>query len=348
MSRKLDPIEARVCRAVFAFLAVTVIGFLLLTAIEHLFEPPVFVNQAQTHPQVTPSDGNTAEYPSQSSRPMQTLSAQAEQERTRNTLPDDAVRLSLQNYASALRVRLEPPDLVRGIWFDPRPLHQTLDGTSLTLSDALPAPTLTQTFQPEWDSDLATGTLVSAEPSSLDVPQETSTLSQPASPTTQREPKQASLGSSEEPVRQIQSRLRDLGFLSSANSGVWDSSSRDALRDFKVVNHLSHDDIWDQQTSEKLHSSTAIRADQSFVGRWSTTPCRTKELRLSINSRGARSSTGSVCEFHDLALDNRGWRVRTTCSHGDQRWTANGKFTLMDNKLLWTSGRDVISYFRCT
>jgi hypothetical protein len=356
MSRELGPIELRVCRAVFAFLAVTVVAFLLLTAIESLFDPPASVNQAQTHPEITSSDGRNAEQPSQSSPAMQTLGAQSQQEPARAAVPDDAARLSLQKYASTLKVWSEPPEattLERAIRFDPRPLERGLDGTSLAPSDAVPIPTLTETFQPQQEGTLVTANFASAEPLPLDLPQETNMLSQPPSPTTQREPKQASLSLAsltEEHVRQIQSRLRDLGFLSSANSGAWDGSSRDALRDFKVVNHLPHDDIWDQQTSEKLHSKTAIRADQSFIGRWSTTPCRsakTKELRLSVNSRRARSSTGSVCEFHDLASDNRGWRVRTTCSEGDQRWTANGKFTLMDNKLVWTSERDVISYFRC-
>src|SRR5215831_5664023 len=101
MSRKLGPIEVRVCRAVFAFLAVTVVTLVLLTAIEYLFELPAFVNRAQTHPEITGS-GHSA---SQSSRPMQTLGAQPQQERVPNTLPNDAIRVSLQNYASALRSR---------------------------------------------------------------------------------------------------------------------------------------------------------------------------------------------------------------------------------------------------
>jgi hypothetical protein len=355
MSRELGPIELRVCRAVFASLAVLVAAFLLLTAVESLFDPPASVNRAQTHPEITSSDGRNAEQPSQSSPPVQTLGAQSHQEPARGAVPDDAARLSLQRYASTLKVR-EPSEATtqdRAIRFDPRPLDRTLDGTSLVPSDAVPVPILTEAFQPQQEGTRVTANFASADPFSVDLREETNTLPQPPSPTMQPEPKQTSLSSAsltEENVQQIQSRLRDLGFLSSANSGAWDGSSRNALRDFKVVNHLSHDDKLDQETSEKLHSKTVIRADQSFIGRWSTTPCRsakTKELRLSINSRRARSSTGSVCEFHDLASDNRGWRVRTTCSQGDQRWTANGKFTLMDSKLVWTSERDVISYFRC-
>jgi hypothetical protein len=155
---------------------------------------------------------------------------------------------------------------------------------------------------------------------------------------------------SRENVRQIQARLHELGFLSSASTDEWDARSRDALRDFKLVNRLPHNDKWDVRTSEKLHSQTAVRADRSFIGNWSTAPCRsatTKDMRMSINSRRAKSSTGSICEFHDIASGNVEWRVQATCSQGDRHWTANGKLALMANKLVWTSEQDVISYFRC-
>ena len=131
MSRELGPIELRVCRAVFAFLAVMVAAFLLLTAVESLFDPPASVNRAQTHQEITSSDGRNVEQPSQSSPPVQTLGAQSLQEPARGAVPDDAARLSLQRYASTLKVR-EPPKATtqeRTIRFDPRPLDRSLDGT---------------------------------------------------------------------------------------------------------------------------------------------------------------------------------------------------------------------------
>jgi hypothetical protein len=353
MSRELGPIELRVCRAVFAFLAVMVVAFLLLTAIESLFDPPAS-NHAQTHQEITSSEGPNAEQPSQSSPPMQTLGAQSQQEPARGAVPDDVVRLSLQKYASTLKVRSEPPEattLERAMWFDSRPLERSLDGTSLVPLDPAPVPTLTVKSQRQQEGTLVTANFASAELSSLDLPQKMNLLLQPPAPTTAGEPTEPPQRSAAlEDVGQIQSRLRDLGFLSSANSGVWDRSLRNALREFKLVNHLGNNDIWDLPTSEKLNSQTAIRADQSFIGIWSTAPCRsvrTKEERITINSRRAKSSAGSICEFHDFESDSRGWRVRSTCSLGDKHWTANGKFTLTANKLVWTSERDVISYFRC-
>ena len=153
-----------------------------------------------------------------------------------------------------------------------------------------------------------------------------------------------------ERVLQIRSRLRDLGFLSAAKGGAWDTSVRDALRDFKITNHLRNDDVWDLDTSKKLNSPTAIRANQSIIGSWSTGTCRSTkptDTRLSISSRRAKSSTGSVCEFRDLQWANHEWRVKANCSQGPQHWVANGRVALMANKLVWTSERDVISYSRC-
>jgi hypothetical protein len=54
----------------------------------------------------------------------------------------------------------------------------------------------------------------------------------------------------------------------------WDASTRNALRDFKVVNSLANDDAWDAKTSRKLNSETAIHAYQSTIGNWSTGSCR--------------------------------------------------------------------------
>jgi hypothetical protein len=352
MSRDLGPTELRVCRMVFAFLGVMVFAFLLFTAIESLSNPSPPVRKVQIQPDITNATDRNPKQPRQSSPPIQTLGAQSQKDPVRGAVPDDPARVSLSNK----KVRSEPPEataLERAIRFDPRPLEQRLDGKSLVLADDVPKSTSTETFQPRQQGTIVTATFATAEPPSLDPPQEVKPLPQRLAPTTQREPKEPSLRAASltyEHVQQIQSRLRELGFLSSTNSDAWDATSRDALRDFKLVNRLANDDIWDLRTSEKLNSQTAVRADRSFIGSWSTAPCRsarTKNLRLSINTRGARSSTGSVCEFRDFESDDRGWRVRATCSQGNQRWSADGKFTLTANKLVWTSERDIVSYFRC-
>jgi Putative peptidoglycan binding domain len=317
MSRDLGPSELRVCRIVFACLVVMAFGFLLLSAVESLSNPSPPARQVQA-PAVASSTRPNPMLPNQSSSMIKAAQGQAGQ----GAVLDGPVRVFLLN----MKLWSELPDpatLERTVRFDPRPLAQRLGG-----ADALPQPGSTSTFHPQPDGLIVTASFASAGATSMDLPWE-----------------MKSLPMSEEQVRRIQSRLRDLGFLSAASTGAWDAGSRDALQDFKVINGLDNDETWDYQTSEKLNSPTAVRAEQSIIGNW----CRSAgtNLRLSINSRRARSSAGSVCEFHDLEANSREWRVRSSCSQGGQRWTANGKFTLTADKLVWTSEGDVISHSRC-
>jgi hypothetical protein len=347
MSRDLGPTELRVCRMVFAFLAAMVFAFLVFNAIESLSKPSPPVRKTQVQPVITISTGGHPKQPSQSSPPMQTPGAQSQKELAGGVVADEPTRVSF----AYMKVRLEQLGemaLQNAIRFDPQPLEQRLDAHSA----AVPKPASTEVSQPQWTGKIIFAS-ASTEPPSLKPPQEIKVPPERSAPTPQPESKEASPGAESFTygnVLQIKSRLRDLGFLSSTKNDRWDPSARDALRDFKLVNHLANDDTLDFQTSEKLNSQTAIRADQSFIGSWSTAPCRsakTPNIRLSISSRRVKSSAGSVCEFRDLQSNNREWRVRANCSQGNQRWTANGKFALMANKLVWTSEQDVISYFRC-
>jgi hypothetical protein len=155
-----------------------------------------------------------------------------------------------------------------------------------------------------------------------------------------------SASSNDEESRQIRSRLQELGFLSSAGKGTCDAACKAAVQDFKLVNRLANDDVLDSTTRERLNSPRAVRVDQSFLGNWCR-PAEKKTLRLSINSRRAKSSAGSVCVFHNIHAESRGWQVRATCSEGGESWNANGKITLANGKLVWASERDVVSYSRC-
>jgi hypothetical protein len=343
MSRDLGPTELRVCRWGFAFLAVIVFGFLLLNAIESLSNSSLATKKVEVQSDIKSSTGRSPKQSTQSSTRRQTTGAQSKNEPQPRIVADDPPQLSLLQ----MKVRLEQfgsITLQKAIQFDPEPLERRLDANTLVLRDALPRPT--ETSQPQWKEKIVTA---NASPESPEPRQEARvTLPERLTPTPQGDSNEVSLEADTLP--QIKSRLRDLGFLSSAKTGGRDASVPDALRDFKVANHLANDDQWDHQTNKKLNLQTAVRANQSIIGTWSTASCRsakTTNIRLSINSRRAKSSAGSICEFHDLQTNNREWRVRATCSQGNQRWPANGKFTLKADKLVWTSDRDVISYSRC-
>jgi peptidoglycan hydrolase-like protein with peptidoglycan-binding domain len=55
----------------------------------------------------------------------------------------------------------------------------------------------------------------------------------------------------------IQRRLASLGYYYGEPNGIWGSRSRQALRDFKIMNGLPRDDLWDITTHRQLVSPSA-------------------------------------------------------------------------------------------
>jgi hypothetical protein len=274
----------------------------------------------------------------------QSSPAVPQKEPAADAVPTEPERAS-PSYMKAELQQLGQMTLEKSIWFDAQALDRGRDVNSIVAAAAEPA--ATETSLPQWKARVLAASATTTEP------QETKLQPEPTVSPPQPESKEASLGAetlASERVSQIKSRLRDLGYLSVNKGDGWDASTRNALRDFKLINHLPNDDVWDLQTSTKLNSQIAIRADRSIIGNWSTGPCRpakSESTQLSISSRRTKSSAGSICEFRDLQSTNREWRVRANCSQGSQHWVANGKFAMVGDKLVWTSERDVISYFRC-
>jgi hypothetical protein len=111
---------------------------------------------------------------------------------------------------------------------------------------------------------------------------------------------------------------------------------------------LANDDPLDMETREKLNSPAAVRADQSLFGAWCRSIDDKKQLKLSINSRGTKSSAGSACVFDDIHAENGSWRGRARCSAGKEKWVASGHLEVKANELAWASEGDVVKYLRCT
>jgi peptidoglycan hydrolase-like protein with peptidoglycan-binding domain len=65
----------------------------------------------------------------------------------------------------------------------------------------------------------------------------------------------------------IQRRLADLGYYSGGGDGLWGTASRNALRDFKVMNGLPDDDEWDAATEVALRGGEAVRASEVIFRR---------------------------------------------------------------------------------
>jgi hypothetical protein len=113
----------------------------------------------------------------------------------------------------------------------------------------------------------------------------------------------------------IQGKLHDLGYYPGEGDGVWGAASRNALRDYKSLNGLQHDDRWDRETEERLWSSRSIPATSTFIGGWAAraAECRQRSANdqvITINSVGAEAN-GAKCDFRSLRQEgpNR-WRAR--------------------------------------
>jgi hypothetical protein len=317
--------EFLVCQVVGAALIVLVCGFFLVGAIDSLSSPRQLAQAdagAATH--------KNRKQPSQSSLPRSEPSRHA----ATDASADDLVASTPQDN-KGLTAALK----ARGLEIAHRVVAQTAessrDANNSDSDVALSKPVRTEIFRPASEERIITEKFASAGSNARAFAPEKEPVTLPRP-----------VLSTDEDLRQVRSRLHDLGFLSSAGNGTCDAACKSALRDFKLANRLANDDVLDSHTREQLNSPRAIRADQSFLGNW----CRAadkKTLRLSISSGRAKSSAGSVCMFHDMHVEDRGWRVRATCSEKDQSWSANGKITLASGKLVWASERDVVSYSRC-
>jgi hypothetical protein len=354
MSKGLSPTEQRICRTICAFLGALFFAFVLLSTIDFLS------NSLLPAKHLAPDTTNNSTHAKQAIASSRVLQAGRDQMEPAQRARDAPAPAPLPS----IKARSEPAEsqlLESSIRFNPQRLEQNIDGTSLvrargllrlSSADSLTNTVSAESFEGRQGGPIVTPTFEIAELRSAPAAEE-KTQSEPTASSMQSEsaesaPEVGSLNS--EGTQQIQARLHGLGFLPGPVDDAWDAKSRAALREFKVVNHLANNDILNQQTKEKLFSQTALRADQSFMGSWSKEPCVSTSkdnLRLTINLRRIKTSAGAVCEFHDLASDLPGWRVRSTCSQGKERWKADGKFTLRNKKLVWASEGDVSNYFRC-
>jgi hypothetical protein len=216
MSRELGPIELRVCRMVFALLGLMTLAFLGLGTIDSVFN----------------------RYSTQLSKSSpQTQGADSQKDYQGRALHDDYVGVVL----SSTEIHSQPRGvsaLERAIRFDPGLLDRRVDGRSFIAAEAganSPAP---GTFQSGPQREIFTAAFASAEAAPVYRAEEA--LAEPSASNRQGQPNELSgtASLSHAHVQQIQGRLRELGYLSSVSTGLWDLRSRDALRNFKLVNGL--------------------------------------------------------------------------------------------------------------
>jgi peptidoglycan hydrolase-like protein with peptidoglycan-binding domain len=146
----------------------------------------------------------------------------------------------------------------------------------------------------------------------------------------------------------VQARLADLGYFTGNRKGIWGPVSRNALRDFKIMNGLQDDDQWDKETEQRLSSKQVIPAAKTFIGGWAEDidQCASG-APLVINSHAAKAA-GGECDFRSVRRDTAArWHVEAVCTDGGSSWNANVNLKLSTPKLIWSSERGTATYVRC-
>jgi hypothetical protein len=150
----------------------------------------------------------------------------------------------------------------------------------------------------------------------------------------------------------VQTKLHDLGYYAGNSTGVWGQASRNALRDFKMMNGLQEDDRWDQETEQRLSSGQSVHASGTFIGGWADNIGECQHFRgsgapLVIRSRGAATDR-SKCDFRSVKREAATtWRIQAACSSEGQSWNANISVKLNGSNLSWSSEQGAKTYVRC-
>jgi hypothetical protein len=100
-------------------------------------------------------------------------------------------------------------------------------------------------------------------------------------------------------------------------------------------------------------SNSDLAKNTSIVGVWAPNPgtCSARDFREGalpavISTDGAWAGE-TFCMFSNKKQTETGWNVTAKCSNPRERWTANVRLTVKDNRLTWTSRRGTQAYTRC-
>ncbi len=118
----------------------------------------------------------------------------------------------------------------------------------------------------------------------------------------------------------------------------------------------AHDDAETRAKPAREDRATpdpAAQPQAMIVGLWApdASACSIRDFREGllptiINTDGAWAGE-TFCIFKNRKQTETGWRVVANCSNPHERWTADVRLTVKDNRLIWTSKRGTQVYTRC-
>jgi peptidoglycan hydrolase-like protein with peptidoglycan-binding domain len=144
----------------------------------------------------------------------------------------------------------------------------------------------------------------------------------------------------------LQNRLAALGFFAGQSDGVWGPGSRNALRAFKIKNDLAADDEWNADTERTLAGEQAVRAGETFLGRWGDDAADCLSTPIQISEREAKSAN-SICKFGTVRREDNGWRIQAVCTAGGETWSDNVRLSVSDGRLTWSTDTLTKVYMKC-
>ncbi len=102
----------------------------------------------------------------------------------------------------------------------------------------------------------------------------------------------------------------------------------------------------DQTVSDSVKSDLFVGVWAPDAGTCSARNFRDGNLPTVIATDGAWAGE-TFCMFTKKKQTDSGWRLVAKCSSPRERWTANVRLTVGDNRLTWTSERGTQVYTRC-
>jgi hypothetical protein len=102
----------------------------------------------------------------------------------------------------------------------------------------------------------------------------------------------------------------------------------------------------DDANSDLVKNATIVGVWAPNAGTCSARDFREGALPAVISTDGAWAGE-TFCMFSNKKPTETGWNVVAKCSSPKERWTANVRLTVKDNRLTWTSRRGTQAYTRC-
>jgi hypothetical protein len=169
-----------------------------------------------------------------------------------------------------------------------------------------------------------------------------STMDVASTPTPVTRPEETLQELSSLPVVEMASSTAQTTSPNDRNGEMEEKSPPDQTGSVDLASHRHPDDA----NSEPGKSATIVGVWAPNPGTCSARDFREGALPAVISTDGAWAGE-TFCMFSNKKQTETGWSVVAKCSSPKERWTANVRLTVKDNRLIWTSRRGTQAYTRC-